>query len=119
MILLVEDDDAVRSAVHRMLRLEGHDVMAARDGADALEQSDGHEGDVDVLVTDVVMPGMSGPELARVLRTRRPRIGVIYCSGHAGEDLDQRHVEPTDAVFLQKPVPHEVLSCAISQVTAD
>jgi len=114
--MLVEDDRSVRAATRRLLTLDGHTVIQAEDGASALALSNAHDGNIDVLLTDVVMPGMSGPQLARRIREQRPQIGVILTSGHTGSTLDERNIEPSDAVFLQKPVSREAFAKAISSL---
>ena len=82
-ILLAEDDDVVRDVAVRMLAGAGYTVVAARHGSEALELAERH--DVDLLLTDVVMPGLSGPETARMLRQRAPELPVLFMSGYAPE----------------------------------
>jgi CheY-like chemotaxis protein len=102
-ILLVEDQEAVRDFAAAALRSFGYSVLAADGGASALRLSAEHSGHVDVLVTDVVMPGMSGPELARELLRQRPSCRLVYLSGHTRVGaLDPVPLEP-QAPFLHKP----------------
>jgi len=114
-ILLVEDDLSVRKATQRLLRLDGHDVIPAGSGEEALVLLEQNEPDL--LVTDVVMPEMSGPDLARRARTRRPGLGVIYLSGYAGDVLKDEDLAPDSVCFLQKPVSRELLNETITKLT--
>lgn len=116
-ILLVEDDDAVRAATSRVLKLDGHEVLVADGGASAIRISEEHPKDIEVLLTDVVMPHMSGYELALEIRRQRPTIGVIFCTGYGGDDIDQRRVNMTGGMLLQKPVAPEALARALAAVT--
>ena len=97
-ILLVEDEDAVRRAVHAMLELRGYTVHETRDGDEALEFVRRHEGDLDLLLTDLVMPGRSGRETASLVRALRPSIGVLYMSGYA-----DGAVLPNGSSLIRKP----------------
>jgi PAS domain S-box-containing protein len=87
-VLLVEDEDAVRRLVARMLSEKGYSVLEATDGIDALRISQDHEGEIDLAVTDLVMPNLSGEELARRLVLSRPEMGVLFISGFADRDPD-------------------------------
>jgi signal transduction histidine kinase/CheY-like chemotaxis protein len=107
-VLLVEDNADVRSLFSGFLRQAGYTVIEAADGQDALERFDAVQPDVDLVVTDVVMPHMSGPALAGALRARRPGLKVLYVSGYADElDLERSsHPRPT---VLHKPVTRGTL----------
>ncbi|MBV9110910.1 MAG: response regulator, partial [Gemmatimonadetes bacterium] len=107
-VLLVEDEAAVRNLAARVLSAAGYTVLAAASGAEALEQAR-RAGNVDLVLTDVVMPGMDGTELARRLRAARPGIAVVYMSGYTGDDLERRATLEAGAPFLQKPVPPDAL----------
>src|SRR5262249_34321880 len=85
--LLVEDDDAVRWLAGRALRDRGYTVLEAADAAAAAELSAGHAGTIHLLVTDVVMPGVGGAELAERLRALRPGLRVLFISGYTGDAL--------------------------------
>ncbi|MEP7116936.1 MAG: ATP-binding protein [Acidobacteriota bacterium] len=102
-ILLVEDDPEVRALFSTFLRQAGHDVVEAADGSDAVEAFNARQADIDVLVTDVVMPHIGGPALAATLRARNPRLKVIFVSGHA-EQLELTPGTPDEMAYLQKPV---------------
>ncbi|AHG90499.1 PAS sensor protein [Gemmatirosa kalamazoonensis] len=112
-ILLVEDDETVRRAARRILEQAGYQVLEARDGAEALRVA-GTNGTgavrVDLVITDVVMPAMSGPEFVAALREARPDVPVIFMSGYTDDAvLRQKLVEPGVA-FVQKPFTPEGLA---------
>jgi DNA-binding NtrC family response regulator len=101
-VLLVEDEPAARRALEEFLREDGHTVISAGTGADA-ERLWGESGaEIDVVLTDTVMPRMSGPELVQRLRTLNPDVKVIFMSGHTPETV-LRHGAVAGADFLQKP----------------
>jgi PAS domain S-box-containing protein len=102
-VLLVEDDKAVRDFSRALLEQAGYEVLEAPDGAEALWVSAGHPGRIDVLVTDVVMPGMSGRELADRLAASRPGVQVLYLSGYTEDAVIGRGVIESETTFLQKP----------------
>ena len=86
-VLLVEDEDTVRDLARRVLERSGYTVFACANGADAVELSSTHEGQIDLLLTDVVMPGLRGYEVASKVVATRPEIKVLYMSGYAEESL--------------------------------
>jgi CheY-like chemotaxis protein len=99
-VLVVEDDDDVRGITCQVLELNGYTVLEADDVEDAVRLARDHPGPIHLLVSDVVMPRMSGPELAEIVRERRPDIAVLYVSGYADESrfYGARAIE-----FLPKP----------------
>jgi PAS domain S-box-containing protein len=102
-ILLVEDEDAVRALAQRILERKGYRVLACRNGEAALERVGQDASAIDLVVTDLVMPGMSGRELAMKFLARRPGTPVLYMSGYT-DDLEIRHHRVAGgAAFLQKP----------------
>ncbi len=102
-ILLVEDDSAVREFVRVVLHRDGYRVLEA-DSPDVAERLFAERGgEVDLLLTDVIMPIMSGPELARRLRTSRPDLKVIFMSGYAADELADQGLERNSGPLLQKP----------------
>jgi PAS domain S-box-containing protein len=115
-ILLVEDDPTLRKLVERILRREGHDILMAADGADALQTSARHDGRIDLLITDVVMPGMNGREVAEHLRASRPEIGVLYMSGYTDDAVLVRGVSDLRDSLLQKPFTSADLIRKVSEV---
>ncbi|HEX6202209.1 MAG TPA: PAS domain S-box protein, partial [Thermoanaerobaculia bacterium] len=105
-VLLVEDDTMFRGLVHEVLAAAGYEVLEAGDPEQALAVCAERHGDVDVLVSDLVMPGGSGADLAVALRARYPGLKVILMSGYSGDALASRQLDeaPADA-FLEKPFP--------------
>ncbi|MFH2007954.1 MAG: PAS domain S-box protein [bacterium] len=114
-VLVVEDEAVVRRQVCRTLRRQGFTVLEAGGGAEAVSLAETHEGAIDVLVTDVVMPQMSGPEVYRAVRELRPDVRVVYMSGYTGDALGERAVLDEDTVFLQKPFTRRSLIAKIEE----
>jgi len=102
-ILLVDDDEPIRRLVRRSLNARGHEIMEAGSATDALDISKAFDGDIDILLTDVVMPGMSGIELARSLVRVRPELQVLFMSGYAPGIRGQADFEPANSRFIPKP----------------
>src|SRR3989449_2775141 len=102
-VLLVEDDEAVRTRARKMLASHGYTVLAAPSGADARELAASHAGPIHLLVTDVVLPGMSGRELAARFQSVRPALKVLYTSGYTDEAVVHHGVLDPGIAFLQKP----------------
>ena len=112
-VLLVEDEDAVRSFAARALGQRGYNVLEATTGAEALEVFANHKGEVDLVVSDVIMPEMDGPTLMQKLRRERPDLKIIFISGYA-EDAFRKHLaENEDFMFLQKPFDLKELAAAV------
>jgi PAS domain S-box-containing protein len=108
-ILLVDDDEAVRNVIARILGRAGHEVTVVADAHQALQAADRLSASLELLITDVVMPGMSGTDLSRELRRRTPALKVLLFSGYPGRDADLLAGE-SDLVYLAKPVaPKELL----------
>jgi PAS domain S-box-containing protein len=102
-ILLVEDEGIVRELVAEMLDAAGYTVLAAADGPAAIELADAHAGRIDALMTDVVMPGMSGQEVAARLTEQRPGLRVLFTSGYTEDAISNHGVLRPGAAFLEKP----------------
>lgn len=102
-ILVVEDERALRELATRMLRSAGYNVLAADSGSDALAMVQSHNGAVHLVVTDVVMPGMSGSDLASALELARPGIKVIFTSGYADDAILRHGVLTHTSHFMPKP----------------
>ncbi len=111
-ILVVEDEHAVREGISRLLTDHAYRVMSARDGAGALEMVAEFDGEIDLLLTDLVMPGMSGRELAEILLHVRPDIGVLFMSGYP-QGLSEEYA-PTVGGVLSKPFTERGLLQAVS-----
>jgi len=102
-VLLVEDEELVRLMLVEVLKAADYTVLDARHGADALELAAQHQGPIDLLVTDMTMPGFSGSELARRLSGQRPKMQVLYISGYTDVELSARGRDRQPIEFLQKP----------------
>jgi len=102
-ILLVEDEVVVRDLVRQVLQAAGYVVLEAANGEQALQLSTAHRGPIQLLLADVVLPGLSGPELAAQLASIRPGVRVIYMSGYAPDTLKRYRIPKGQYLFLQKP----------------
>jgi PAS domain S-box-containing protein len=118
-ILLVEDEDAVRSFAARALGTRGYSVLEAAGGEAALELLHGHAGKIDMLISDVMMPGINGPSLVKAVRAERPEIKIILISGYA-EDTFRKELsrEGQDLDFLPKPFTLKQLISKVKDVLA-
>ncbi|MEZ4587805.1 MAG: PAS domain-containing protein [Gemmatimonadales bacterium] len=99
-ILLVEDEDAVRRLTKRLLAADGYQVIEAVDGEDALAVAGRHDGPIDLVLTDLVMPRMNGRELALAIQSRRPRIRVAFMSGYTADAFGRDTTQVPNAPFL-------------------
>ncbi len=102
-ILLVEDEASVRALVRRILERFGYSVLAAGSGAEALEIAGRQSKPIDLLVTDLIMPGMAGPDLAAKLTASRPEMRVLFMSGYTDDAVIRDGLLPEKGLFLQKP----------------
>ena len=102
-VLLAEDEDAVRRLVQRALEIHGYSVLPARNGEEAEQIERGHLGPIHLLITDVVMPGMGGRELADTIKSRRPQLKILYMSGYTNDEVVRHGVTLARDAFLQKP----------------
>jgi len=108
-VLVAEDEDGVRELLRKVLTEFGYSVLTARHGRDALLAAAERAGGIDLLVTDVVMPEISGRELAETLRDRRPGLKVLYISGYTDDEVLQRGVSGREMAFVRKPFAAEEL----------
>jgi len=115
-ILLVEDDEAVRRATARVLRRAGYEVIAAGSGADAIAALAEYEGPLDLLITDVVMPGMTGPQVADRLRESSPGLRVLFVSGYSDEVVVRQGLAGAGQNYLEKPFVVDVLLERVREV---
>ena len=115
-VLLVEDESDLRSLAERVLARAGYTVLAASDGTEALQRAENHPGRIDLVVTDVVMPGMSGRELFARLRERGRCDRVLYISGYPDDEILRRGLEQGDTEFLEKPFRGEELTARVQSV---
>jgi two-component system cell cycle sensor histidine kinase/response regulator CckA len=109
-ILLVEDEPGVREFAATILALYGYTVLAAHDGADALRQAAASAQPIDLVLTDVVMPGMSGPELVGLLEGRSPGLKVVFMSGYTDDAVIRHGLLTADVAFIQKPYSAQALA---------
>jgi two-component system cell cycle sensor histidine kinase/response regulator CckA len=117
-ILLVEDDAVVRHVVRLVLELEGDVVLEAKDGEDALAILGGYRGALDLLLTDVMMPGLSGAEVCERVRAGRPGLPTLFISGFYPEAVFPEQRLPDDSAFLAKPFMPEELIDAVDALLA-
>ena len=115
-ILLVEDEESVRMFGARALRGKGYTVLEADSGEAALDLIGGHDGDIDLLISDVVMPGMDGTELVERVRASRPELKVIFISGYAEEAFGEKLGRSRDVHFLPKPFSLAQLAGTVKDV---
>ncbi len=108
-VLLVEDEENVRAATRAVLAMRGYAVLAAENAEAGLAASRAYPGPIHLLLTDVVMPGMSGPQLAEALAGERPEMRVLFMSGYTDAAIVRHGVLPAGMAFLQKPFPPGVL----------
>jgi two-component system, cell cycle sensor histidine kinase and response regulator CckA len=115
-ILVAEDEDGVRSLTREVLEKYGYTVLEAANGEEALKVAEQHEGPLDLLLSDVVMPRMGGPELAQALLAKRPSVKVLYMSGYTDHPMVRRGVVNAGVAFLQKPFTPTVLVSRVREV---
>jgi signal transduction histidine kinase len=113
-ILLVEDQEAVRFVARDILQRRGYTVLEARHGVEALEILERHAGDIALLVTDVVMPHIGGPELVRRMAPKYPHMRVLYMSGYTDETITD--YSALGAVFLEKPFNPQTFARKVREV---
>ena len=114
-ILLAEDETSLRTLTRNTLELCGYKVLEAKDGVEALEVSDRYKGPIDLLLTDMVMPGMGGHALAQELTRRRPEIRLAFMSGYTGQSVGSQGPLDPGSVFLMKPFTRELLTRKIRE----
>lgn len=115
-VLLVEDEASVRSVLRRNLERQGYSVMEAADGEAGLVAAAGHSGSIDILLTDIMMPGMNGRVFADRLRETRPDTRLVFMSGYTGETVSVRGLVDDGHAFLQKPFSNSQLLSALRDV---
>jgi CheY-like chemotaxis protein len=102
-VLLVEDDELMRQLTRQLLEEHGYRILEAKDGQDALAIARSHSGHIDLLLTDVVMRGLSGPELVSRLNGSRPNMKTVYMSGYTGELIGREDIAARGIPLLEKP----------------
>lgn len=101
-LLVVEDEAAFRNLLRDGLQSKGYEVLVASNGVDALRVAEEFKGEIRLLVTDVIMPHMSGPDLATVLRKARPNVAVLYMSGYTADKM-RDDSSSTEVTLMHKP----------------
>jgi two-component system cell cycle sensor histidine kinase/response regulator CckA len=117
-VLVVEDETVVRSLARRVLECEGYTVYQAPTGTAALDFVADHPGVVDLLVTDLELPQMSGRELADKIAECAPELPVLFMSGYGEEEIIQRGVALRQAAFIPKPITSDMLTTAVRELLA-
>jgi len=115
-VLVVEDEPSVRMVIGRVLREQGYRVLEAPHGADALAISSNPDTRIDLIIADVVMPGLGGRELASRLAEMRPGVPILFTSGYTGHDVVERGLIERDWPFMAKPVAPEALARKVREL---
>jgi CheY-like chemotaxis protein len=115
-VLLVEDEKGVRELAREYLQMIGYSVIEAENGHAALELASRHNGKIHLLMTDVVMPGISGRELSERVRTVRPDMRVLFMSGYTDQAVVHHGILEPDAVLLQKPFTLNALALKLREI---
>ena len=115
-ILLVEDDDQLRAVATGILRRRGYHIIEARNAGEAILHSEAHLETIDLLLSDVVMPQMSGPILAKRLASTRPEMRVLCMSGYTDDSIARHGVHEAKLAFLQKPLTPDALTTKVREV---
>jgi two-component system cell cycle sensor histidine kinase/response regulator CckA len=114
-ILFVEDEDAVRGVAAKLLRARGYEVIEAASGEEALELAEAHAGEIDLMISDVVMPGMQGPDLLKAARGYLGEAPVMFISGYAESEFSDLLEGETNISFLPKPIDIKTLAERVKQ----
>src|SRR4030095_6472615 len=114
-ILVVEDDPQVRAIVRRGVSAAGYAVYEAITGLAAINFMAAHPGEIDLVVSDVVMPGVNGRELAEQLRTAHPELPILFMSGYPWAEIERRGLNVPPASFIQKPFTPDKLVMAVNE----
>jgi CheY-like chemotaxis protein len=115
-VMLVEDEAQVRDLEVRMLKQLGYTVLSASNGDEAIDISGAHAGEIALLVTDVVMPNMSGKQVADIMRSHRPELKILFLSGYTENTISHHRVLDSGVDFLSKPFSRETLSNKIRDI---
>jgi two-component system cell cycle sensor histidine kinase/response regulator CckA len=115
-VLVVDDEDVVRKLVSRILRSQGYAVLDARNGGEAKLLSERHQGAIHLVLTDVVMPEISGRQLSEHLRAAQSDLKVLFMSGYSDDAIVQNGILKAEANFIQKPFSPESLARKVREV---
>ena len=108
-ILLIEDDDQLRKTIRRVLKSRGYTVIETNGSAEAIEYCETHPDHIDLVLSDMVMPGMSGPEAVQHIQHRRPHVRVLFMSGYSDHAVFKDRTTQSQVNFIQKPfMPHDL-----------
>jgi DNA-binding response OmpR family regulator len=115
-VLVVEDEEPVRDLIREVLRLHGYQVVEAQDGGEALLRAEHHRGPIDLMILDVMIPGVAAPDVVRRLRDARPAVRVLYMSGYTDDLIGQHGLVQVGRDFLQKPFSLDALTRKVREV---
>jgi DNA-binding response OmpR family regulator len=115
-VLVVEDEAPVRDLIREVLRLHGYQVVEAQDGGEALQRAEAHRGPIDLMILDVMIPGVAAPDVVRQLRDARPAVRVLYMSGYTDDLIGQHGLLQVGRDFLQKPFSLDALTRKVREV---
>jgi CheY-like chemotaxis protein len=118
-ILLVEDDEQVRSLIRSLLSHDGYRVLEAATGGEGLEIAQRHAGQLDLLVSDMLLPELSGYDLAVKLRESTPNLKILFMTGYVEGEIVQRCISELGASFLDKPFQPEVLRARVREILSE
>jgi DNA-binding response OmpR family regulator len=115
-VLIVEDEAAIRMLVRMALERCGYRVLTAESGTDALEVADRHQGDIHLLITDVMIPDMNGPDIATELAASRPNLNTLFMSGYMDDALTDHGRRAGHVDFIEKPFSPRVLAQRVREI---
>ena len=115
-ILIVEDEESIRKLMSRMLQIQGYQTLEACDGVEALGLCEEYDGNINLIVTDIVMPKLTGKQLVQELRKNRQSFKVIFMSGYTGEEMMNGEDLGVEVAFIPKPFTAEVLAQKVKEV---
>jgi two-component system, cell cycle sensor histidine kinase and response regulator CckA len=114
-VLLVEDDDQVRSFIRMLLTSNGYEVLEASTGAEGLEIAERQSADIDLLLSDMLLPELSGYDLAMKVQELRPKIKILFMTGYVEGEIVQRSMSELGATFLDKPFQPATLLARVEE----
>jgi two-component system cell cycle sensor histidine kinase/response regulator CckA len=116
-LLVVENETAIKTLVQMALQRHGYVVLTAESGQEALRLAAAHQGPIDLLITDIVMPDLRGPELARRLVAQRPKLVTLFMSGYLDDALgEDASTLPVPVDFIQKPFSPSALAAQVREM---
>jgi CheY-like chemotaxis protein len=115
-VLLVDDEEDIRELATLTLEEQGYRILSAPNAQEAIVLAEKHAGEISALVTDVIMPGMTGVQLAGVLSRIIPGLRVLFVSGHSNETITEQTLAETHASYLQKPYFGDALATKLAEV---